>query len=54
VEDSTNGIRAAKAGGMRVVAVPQPEYPPQDDAIPLADAVLHSLVDLIPALERIA
>ena len=33
VEDSHNGIRSAKAAGMRVVAVPNPHFPPDDEAL---------------------
>ena len=33
VEDSSNGIRAAAAAGMTVVAIPNPVYPPQPDAL---------------------
>jgi HAD superfamily hydrolase (TIGR01509 family) len=36
VEDSTNGIRAAHAAGMAVVAVPNAGFPPTDDALALA------------------
>jgi HAD superfamily hydrolase (TIGR01509 family) len=36
VEDSSNGIRAAAAAGMTVVAIPNPTYPPKPDAIDLA------------------
>jgi HAD superfamily hydrolase (TIGR01509 family) len=36
VEDSSNGIRAAAAAGMTVVAIPNPTYPPKPDAIALA------------------
>ena len=46
VEDSENGIRSAKAAGMRVVAVPNPQYPPADHALDLADVVLQSIADL--------
>ena len=53
VEDSTNGIRSASAAGMRVVAVPRPEFPPSDDSLRRADAVLGSLAELLPALQRI-
>ena len=28
VEDSSNGLRSAAAAGLRVIAVPQPRYPP--------------------------
>jgi HAD superfamily hydrolase (TIGR01509 family) len=48
VEDSENGIRSAKAAGMRVVAVPNPQYPPAHDALGLADVVLQSIADLTP------
>jgi len=48
VEDSHNGIRAAKAAGMRVVAIPNAHFPPDPDALAEADAVLRSLDDLTP------
>lgn len=51
VEDSANGIRAAKAAGMRVLAFPNPHYPPRD-ALALADVVLESLDELTPELVR--
>jgi HAD superfamily hydrolase (TIGR01509 family) len=50
VEDSSNGIRAAHAAGMRVVALPNPHYPPAGDAVALADVVLPSLDELTPEL----
>jgi HAD superfamily hydrolase (TIGR01509 family) len=46
VEDSHAGIRSAKSAGMRVVAIPNASYPPDDEAIELADAVVRSLDDL--------
>ena len=49
IEDSANGIRAARAAGMRVVAIPNHRYPPPADALALADVVLDSLPDLTPA-----
>jgi HAD superfamily hydrolase (TIGR01509 family) len=52
VEDSANGLRAAHAAGMRVVALPNPHYPPAPDALALADAVLGSLDELTPAVVR--
>ena len=46
VEDSHAGIRSAKAAGMRVVAIPNPSYPPDDEALAAADVVLGSLAEL--------
>jgi HAD superfamily hydrolase (TIGR01509 family) len=51
IEDSSNGLRAAHAAGMRVVALPNAHYPPETDALALADVVLASLDELTP--ERI-
>ena len=48
IEDSGNGIRAAHAAGMRVLAIPNLRYPPPDDALALADAVLGSIDELVP------
>ena len=52
IEDSENGIKSAKAAGMRVLALPNPRYPPAQDALALADDVLASLEELTP--ERVA
>lgn len=53
IEDSSNGLRAASAAGMRVVAIPRPEYPPEPDALRSADLLLESLADLTPeAIDR--
>jgi HAD superfamily hydrolase (TIGR01509 family) len=49
VEDSENGIRAAHAAGMRVLALPNPHYRPGPDALAQADDVLGSLAELDPA-----
>jgi HAD superfamily hydrolase (TIGR01509 family) len=49
IEDSGNGIRAAQAAGMRVVAIPNARYPPPAEALALADVVLESLERLTPA-----
>jgi HAD superfamily hydrolase (TIGR01509 family) len=46
VEDSHNGIRAAKAAGMRVVAVPNPHFPPDEEAMAAADVVIASIAEL--------
>ena len=50
VEDSHNGIRSAKAAGMRVFAIPNPHFPPGDDALADADVVLASITELPQAL----
>jgi HAD superfamily hydrolase (TIGR01509 family) len=43
IEDSHNGIRAAHAAGMRVVAIPNPHFPPDAEALALADVTLESI-----------
>src|ERR671933_1131154 len=48
VEDSANGIRAGRAAGMLVVAIPNRHFPPGDDALAAADVVLRSLSELTP------
>ena len=52
VEDSHAGIRSAKAAGMRVIAIPNATYPPDDEALALGDAVVASLDDLTAATLR--
>jgi HAD superfamily hydrolase (TIGR01509 family) len=51
VEDSSNGIRSAAAAGMTVLAVPNHDFPPDEDALRLATDVLGRIADLTP--ERI-
>jgi HAD superfamily hydrolase (TIGR01509 family) len=46
VEDSHNGILAAKAAGMCVLAIPNAHFPPGPDALEQADTVLNGLVEL--------
>ncbi len=46
VEDSHAGIRSAKSAGMRVVAIPNASYPPDEEALELADGVVGSLDEL--------
>jgi HAD superfamily hydrolase (TIGR01509 family) len=46
VEDSHNGIRAAKAAGMRAIAIPNRRFPPGGDALAEADLVLETLAGL--------
>jgi HAD superfamily hydrolase (TIGR01509 family) len=44
-EDSSAGIRAAYDAGMHVIAVPNPHFPPTDEALALADRVMSSLTE---------
>jgi HAD superfamily hydrolase (TIGR01509 family) len=46
VEDSSNGLRSAAAAALRVIAIPQPRYPPDPDALALASLVVPSLTEL--------
>ena len=48
VEDSENGIRSAYAAGLRVLAVPNPHFPPAAEAVALAETVLPDLGALTP------
>jgi HAD superfamily hydrolase (TIGR01509 family) len=48
VEDATNGLLSAHAAGMRVIAVPDPRYPPEARALEVAGLVLSSLEELTP------
>jgi HAD superfamily hydrolase (TIGR01509 family) len=48
VEDSTNGLVAAAQAGMRVIAVPNREFPPSAEALARADLVIDSLHSLGP------
>jgi HAD superfamily hydrolase (TIGR01509 family) len=48
IEDSHNGILAAKRAGMVVVAVPNRRFPPGEEALAEADAVVDSLHELTP------
>jgi HAD superfamily hydrolase (TIGR01509 family) len=50
VEDSTSGLRAAAAAGMGVVAIPNRAFPPEPDALALADIVLESILALGPEI----
>jgi HAD superfamily hydrolase (TIGR01509 family) len=47
-EDSHNGILAARSAGMRVLAIPNPAFPPGAGALEAADALLPSLAELTP------
>jgi HAD superfamily hydrolase (TIGR01509 family) len=50
IEDSHSGIRSAKAAGMHVVAIPNPHYPPDEEALAHADVVLASIDQLVPSI----
>ena len=50
VEDSGNGIRAAKAAGMYVVAYPNEHYAPDAEALGLADVLIERLDELEAAV----
>ncbi len=48
VEDSENGVKAAVAAGMRVIAYPNPHFPPSGDALALAATIVGGLDELTP------
>jgi len=48
IEDSHSGIRSARAAGMRVIAIPNASFPPDEEALAEADVVLASLAELRP------
>lgn len=50
VEDSSDGLRAAHAAGMRVIATPNRAFPPAPDALALADVVVDGIADVTPEL----
>ena len=52
VEDSSNGVRAAAAAGLRVVAVAHDEYPIAADALALVESVHRTLGGVQDALIR--
>lgn len=45
IEDSSNGIKAAHAAGLQVVALPNPTYPPKPDSVRLASYVASDHAD---------
>jgi HAD superfamily hydrolase (TIGR01509 family) len=54
VEDSSNGLRAAAAAGLAVVAVPHGVYPPAADALEQAALVIGGLDELtVEAVEKL-
>jgi HAD superfamily hydrolase (TIGR01509 family) len=52
IEDSANGIRAANAAGMVVIAYPNEHYAPDAEALGLADVVVGALGELGAAVRR--
>jgi HAD superfamily hydrolase (TIGR01509 family) len=50
IEDSTNGIKSAVAAGMHTIAVPNPHFPPADEVLATAAAVVSSLAEVTPEL----
>src|SRR5439155_8330745 len=50
IEDSENGICSAVAAGMRVIAIPNADFPPSEEALAQAAIVLDSLDELTPAV----
>jgi HAD superfamily hydrolase (TIGR01509 family) len=48
VEDSANGIRAAIAAAMRVIVIPNRDFPPDGSDLARADRVLGALGELRP------
>jgi HAD superfamily hydrolase (TIGR01509 family) len=52
IEDSRNGVLAARAAGMTVVLVPNHSVPPPPGTAELADLVLERLADLDPGAIR--
>ncbi len=53
VEDSRFGIEAAKAAGMKVIAVPNADLPLDLQATALADVVIESISELDPAVTEL-
>jgi len=54
IEDSANGLRAAAAADMPVIAVPNPHYPPPAEALALAAATVADVGAVTPDLvERV-
>jgi HAD superfamily hydrolase (TIGR01509 family) len=50
IEDSSNGLRSAAAARLTVIAVPNPHYPPAEDALALAAATVDGVADVTPEL----
>jgi HAD superfamily hydrolase (TIGR01509 family) len=48
IEDSANGLRAAHAAGLAVIALPNAAFPPDPQSLSLADLVVRNLAELDP------
>ncbi len=53
VEDSTNGMRAALAAGMTLIAVPNQHFPPDPQVLARAAVTIAGVADLPAALDRL-
>ncbi|WP_433873738.1 HAD family hydrolase [Saccharopolyspora sp. CA-218241] len=54
VEDSANGIRAAAAAGATVFAIPNPHFPPAQDALDRSHRVLGEVREVPDAVRALA
>jgi HAD superfamily hydrolase (TIGR01509 family) len=55
IEDSSNGLRAAEAAGMAVIAVPNQHYPPAAEALALASATVSVVGEItVELVEQLA
>jgi HAD superfamily hydrolase (TIGR01509 family) len=52
IEDSSNGLRSAAAAQLRLIAMPNTDFPPAEDALALADVVVYSLDDITAQLVK--
>jgi HAD superfamily hydrolase (TIGR01509 family) len=52
IEDSASGIRSAHAAGMVVIAIPNPDFPPPEEIVGLAEVTLESIGRLDPETLR--
>lgn len=43
IEDSANGIKAAEAAGMKIIAAPNREFPPAEEDLARADLVIETV-----------
>ncbi|MFT4050245.1 MAG: HAD family phosphatase [Solirubrobacterales bacterium] len=50
IEDSANGIRAAVAAGMPVIAAPNRDFPPPPEVLEIATLVVDRVAEVTPAI----